>query len=87
MSRRVTARRWFAFGLASSVLLTGLLLLSSEAAGTSLAPPPGPDDVAVTAPPGVTPGGDSSVVDRLNTWAETKGKGNISPARGGSKNK
>jgi hypothetical protein len=87
MSRRVTARRWFAFGLASSVLLTGLLLLASQAAGTSLAPPPGPDEVTAGVSPGGAPGGDSPVVDRLNTWAETKGKKAISPARGGSKNK
>jgi hypothetical protein len=87
MSRAVTTRRWFAFGLATSVLLTGLLLLSSQASGTSVAPLPDTDEPTGSVSSVAPPGGDSQVVDRLNTWAETKGKRTLSPARGGSKTK
>jgi hypothetical protein len=79
-----TPRRWFAFALAATVLLTGLVLLSAQATETGLAPAPGPDDSRVSANPTATVNEDGSpVVDRLNTWAETKLKGKISAATGG----
>ena len=81
------ARRWLSFALAGVVLLTGLVLLSAQAAGTGLAPEPGTDETATAVQaPGAGPDG-SPVVDRLDTWAETKGKAKISQARGGSKHK
>jgi hypothetical protein len=81
------ARRWLSFALAGVVLLTGLVLLSAQAAGTGLAPEPGTDETPLSVQaPGAGPDG-SPVVDRLDTWAETKGKAKISQARGGSKHK
>jgi hypothetical protein len=81
------ARRWLSFALAGSFLVTGLVLLSAEAAGTGLAPEPGTDETPTQVQaPAAGPDG-SSVVDRLDTWAETKGKGKISKAKGGSKQK
>ena len=81
------ARRWLSFALAGVVLVTGLVLLSAQAAGTGLAPEPGTDETpSQVQSPAAGPDG-SPVVDRLDTWAETKGKGKFSKAKGGSKNK
>jgi hypothetical protein len=82
-----TPRRWLAYGLAATVLSAGLLLLSAQAAETGLAPAPGPEDGQPTATQTVTNEDGSPVLDRLDTWAETKGKGKVSHAKGGGKNK
>jgi len=75
------------FTLAGVVLVTGLVLLSAQAAGTGLAPEPETDETRNQVnTPAADPDG-SPIVDRLDTWAETKGKAKISPARGGSKHK
>ena len=68
-----------------AVLVTGMLLLSAQATENGLAPIPDPEDeqAALTQS---TDSADESVVDRLDTWAETKGKGKVSPAKGGNKN-
>jgi hypothetical protein len=84
--RKITPRRWFAFTLAASVLAAGLVLLSAQATATGLAPAPGPDDTQAAVPP-ITAEDGSPVVDRLNTWAETKKKLKVSPARGGGRGK
>jgi hypothetical protein len=69
-----------------AVLVTGMLVLSVQAAKNGLAPIPDPnDEQTVLAQASATDNG-SLVVDRLDTWAETKGKGKISPAKGGNKN-
>jgi hypothetical protein len=84
---RLSLRRWLTFSVAVTVLVTGLILLSSEAAGTSLAPTPDSDESSAPSVSKANPDGtDSPVVDRLHTWAET-GKTNISQAKGGGKNK
>jgi hypothetical protein len=71
--------RWLTFSVSAAVLLTGIVLLSNEAAGTGLAPLPDPDDGTALVD-GVAPeDGDGIVVDRLDTWAETKGKKKASP--------
>ncbi len=77
--RGASSFRWLTFSASALVLMTGIVVLSGAAAGTGLAPIPDPDDetVTVVASPG---GGDSGVVDQLDTWAETKGKGKVSPA-------
>jgi len=73
---------------ASTVLLTGILLLSAEAANTTLPPSADPSDDAVPSSQAVRAGeNDPLIVDRLNTWAETKSKGKISPVKGGGKRK
>jgi hypothetical protein len=82
-----TPRRWLAFGLAATVLSVGLLLLSAQATETGLAPSPGPDDGQATATQTVTNEDGSPIIDRLDTWAETKGKMKVSPVRGGGKGK
>jgi hypothetical protein len=87
MSRPVSIRRWLAFASAAAVLLTGLVILSAQAADSRLAALP--DDDEGSAQVGQVTGNnpDSTVVDRLSTWAETKSKKNISPVKGGAKNK
>lgn len=86
MTRPNRPHRWVAFGLASLVLMAGLVLLSAQAADSGLAPPPDPETAATGTDPTAT-ATDSPVVDRLGTWAETKGKKRISPVRGGGKNR
>ncbi|HEX3151794.1 MAG TPA: hypothetical protein VHR66_27225 [Gemmataceae bacterium] len=87
MQTRLSIRRWFTFSIAAAVLLTGLILLSAEAAGTGLAPTPDPDESTAKTSTGSTPNTDGTpVVDRLNTWAET-GKSKTSHAKGGGKHK
>jgi hypothetical protein len=62
-----------------------MLLLSAQANENGLAPiPDQDDDQAAIAQMSDTEDG-SVVVDRLDTWAETKGKGKASPAKGGGK--
>jgi hypothetical protein len=82
MRQAVSVRRWLSFGLAAAVLLTGITVLS---AGSSLAPVPEPDPTPAVVTSDDTQTDGSAVVDRLNTWAETKGKGKTSAARGGGK--
>ena len=76
--RGPTFYRWFTFSISAAVLVTGIALLSSEAAGTGLAPLPDGDDDTVQVDPAAA-GGDSDVVERLDTWAETKAKATVSP--------
>ena len=80
--RGPTSCRWLTFSLSAGVLLTGILLLSGEAAGTGLAPLPDPDDETAQVAPAPA---DGDVVDRLDTWAETKAKGKVSPAGKGKR--
>ena len=87
MRPAVSTRRWLSFGLAGTVLLTGVVLLSAEAAGTGLAPEPGTDETPTQVQTAAVGPDGSPVVDRLDTWAETKGKKKLSKAKGGGKNK
>jgi hypothetical protein len=81
--RSPTAFRWLTFSLSAGALLGGILLLASEAAGTGLAPLPDSDDEATEVT--VTPGDGSDVVDRLDTWGETKAKPKVSPVGKGKR--
>ena len=69
--------RRLTFSLSAGTLLAGILVLASQAAGTGLAPLPGPDDESTEVT--VVPADGSDLVNRLDTWAETKAKGKVSP--------
>jgi len=69
--------RWLTFSASAGALLAGILLLASDAAGTGLAPVPDPGDETTELTVASSDGGD--VVDRLDTWAETKAKPKVSP--------
>lgn len=71
--------RWFTFSLSAGVLVTGIALLSNRASGTGLAPLPDPDDETASVVQAGAEAGDDAVVDRLDTWAETKAKAKASP--------
>jgi hypothetical protein len=75
--RAPTSLRWLTFSVSAGAFLAGVLVLASQATGTGLAPLPGPDDEATQVTASPADGGD--VVDRLDTWSETKGRPKVSP--------
>ena len=88
MTQKLSVRRWIGFLAATALLSTGILLLSVQASDVGLAPRPDRDDESYVSGEAAQPALEGSlVVDRLNTWAETKGKKQISPAKGGGKRK
>ena len=79
-------RRWFPFTLSMSALVVGLVVLTAQATDSQIPSLPEPHDEAVTKAAS-TNGDDSPVVDRLDTWAETKLKTKLSTPKGGGKGK
>lgn len=81
--RGPTSRRWLTFSVSALVLLTGIVVLSGGAAG--LAPLPDADDESARVEMTAGDDTDGAVVDQLDTWAETKVKGKVSPAGKGKR--
>jgi len=83
--RGPSSYRWITFSISAAVLIVGIVVLSGAAAGTGLAPLPGPDDEAAGVVSASGGDGDSGVIDERDTWAETKAKGKVSPAGKGKR--
>jgi hypothetical protein len=84
----VSVRRGIAFGVSATVLVTGVLVLATQAADARYVDGPGTDDGTVQVDAARSTGPDDApVVDRLSTWSETAKKKSVSPVKGGGKNK
>ena len=88
MPKQLSIGRWLRFGLATTVLGAGIAVLAAASTENGFAPGPDPNndgDQTAVAKRGTVGDDGELVIDRLDTWAETKGKGKISAAKGGGK--
>jgi hypothetical protein len=82
-----SVRRWLTFALSASALVVGLVVLTAQATESDIPSLPERNEDSTASSAATTNQDGSPVVDRLDTWAETKLKTKLSTPKGGGKGK